>query len=302
METSNLDYLPRLPEFDYLAPKTVPEACSLLSKYAGRAAVMAGGTDLLVSMKKRKLSRQYVINLKGIAGLDYIDYDPESGLRIGALSKLKSVAGSPIIKEKVGLLGTACGKIGIPQVRNMGTIGGNICNGGPSQDAIPPLLVLDARLKLVGHRGERIVSIDDFFVGPFQTALDEGELLTKIEIPNPPPRSDGHYQWLTKLNEVDETLVGVAVTMMLDSTGSVCGDIKIGLGSVAPTPMRARRAEEILRGQVLDSGAIERAANVAAEETRPRSRADYRRQMTSVLVKRTVNEVYRKINQADAWG
>ena len=137
--------------------------------------------------------------------------------------------------------------------------------------------------------------IDKFFIGPFQTVLDKAELLTEIQIPTPPPRSDGCYQWLTKITEADETLVGVAVLMTPDSTGSLCKDIKIGLCSVAPTPMRARQAEEVLRGKKNESKIIEQASQVAAEETRPRSRADYRRQMTSVLVERAVNEVWQKI-------
>ncbi len=295
MATSNLDYLPMLSTFDYLAPKTIKEACSLLSKYKGRAKVIAGGTDLLVSMKKQQINPRYVVSIKGIPELDYIHYSQENGLRIGALASLQSIASSPIIKDKFGLLSTACNKIGIPQVRNMGTIGGNICNGGPSQDSIPPLLVLDAKLKLVSLQGERVVPIDQFFIGPFQTALDQAELLTEIQIPTPPPRSGGYYQWLTKRTEVDETLVGVAVLMTRDSIDGICKDIKIGLCSVAPTPIRARRAEEVLRGKNIEGKALEQAAQVAAEETRPRSRADYRRQITRVLVKRAINEVWQKI-------
>jgi len=294
MTTSNLDYLPALSGFDYLAPKTVKEACSLLSKYEGKAKVIAGGTDLLVSMKKQQISPQYLVNIKGIPRLEYIKYTQKDGLKIGALATLQSIASSPIIKEKFGLLSTACNKIGTPQVRNMGTIGGNICNAGPSQDSIPALLVLDANLKLVSLKAERVVPVDKFLIAPFQTALKEAELLTEIQIPTPPPKSDGCYQWLTKITEADETLVGVAILVTLD-TGSICKDVKIGLCSVAPTPMRARKAEEVIRGKKLESKLIEQAAQVAAEETRPRSRADYRRQMTSVLVKRAINEVWQKI-------
>jgi len=294
MTTPNLDYLPALSRFDYLAPKTVKDACFLLSKYGDKARAIAGGTDLLLSMKKRQITPQYLINIKGISGLDYIDYTQEGGLKIGALTRLESVASSPIIKDRFELLSTACNKIGIPQVRNMATIGGNICNAGPSQDSIPSLLVLEAKLKLVSLQAERILPIDEFFTGPFQTVLGKAELLTEIQIPTPPPRSSGCYQWLTKITEADETLVGVAVLMTLD-TDSICKDIKIGLCSVAPTPMRARQAEQVLRGKKLESRIIEQAAKVAADETRPRSRADYRRQMTSVLVKRAVNEVWQRI-------
>jgi len=298
MTTPKQDYLLRLPRFDYLAPETINEACLLLSKYEGRAKIMAGGSDLLVSMKQKKITPSYVVNIKGIPKLDYIHYSQEHGLRIGALATLQSIAASPIIRDKFGLLQTACNKIGTPQVRNMGTIGGNICNGGPSQDSIPSLLVLDAKLKVVSLQRERIVPIDEFFIGPFQTALGQAELLTEIRIPTPPPGSAGCYQWLSKLSEVDETLVGVAVLMTTDSTGNVCQDIKIGLCSVAPTPIRATRAEKVLHGQKIESKTIELAARVAAEETSPRSRAEYRRQMTSVLVKQAIVDVWQKVKQS----
>jgi CO/xanthine dehydrogenase FAD-binding subunit len=292
------DYLLRLPRFDYLAPNTINEACLLLYKYGGKAKLMAGGTDLLVTMKQKKLIPSYVVNIKGIPNLDYIHYSQEEGLRIGALATLHSIASSPIIGEKFGLLQTACNKIGTPQVRNMGTIGGNICNGGPSQDSVPALLVLNARLKVVSLQQERIVPIGEFFVGPFQTALDQMELLTEIQIPTPPPKSAACYQWINKLNEIDETLVGVAILMTADSTGNVCRDVKIGLCSVSPNPIRAIRSEQILKGKDIESKIIELAARVAAEETSPRSRAQYRRQMTSVLVKRAVIDVWQKIKQS----
>lgn len=284
-----------LKPFEYLEPGTTEEAVQILSKYGDKARVLAGGTDLLISMKKRQITPKYVVYIKAIPELDYIKYSQGAGLKIGALATHSAIAGSPIIKDKFELLSTACDKVGTPQVRNMGTIGGNICKGGPSQDTIPPLLVLEAKLKLIGLHGERIVPIDEFFIAPFKTALQEAELLTEIQIPTPAPRSAGCYKWFTKTVTVDETLVGVAILMSLDSTDGICSDIKIGLCSVAPTPFRARRAEEVLRGKKVDNTLIEQAAQVAAEEAKPRSRADYRRRMTKVLVTEAVNETWRKI-------
>lgn len=284
-----------LKPFEYFEPKTVEEAVQTLSRYGDKAKVLAGGTDLLISMKKRKIGPQCVVYIKGIPKLDYINYSQEAGLRVGALATHSAIVDSPIIRDKFELLATACGKVGTPQVRNMGTIGGNICEGGPSQDSIPSLLVLEAKLKLVSLHGERIVPIDEFFIAPFNTALQEAELLTEIQIPNPPPRSAGCYKWFTKITTVDETLVGVAVLMSLDSTYSICSDLKIGLCSVAPTPIRARRAEEVLRGKRVDNKLIEQAAQVAVEEAKPRSRADYRRRMTKVLVAEAINETWQKI-------
>jgi len=230
--------------------------------------------------------------------LNYIEYSDTDGLKIGALTTLQSVAKyitcSPMLQDRFGLLASACNKVGTPQIRNMGTLGGNVCQGGPSQDTPPSLLVLDAKLKLVSLDGERIVPIDEFFVAPFKTALAEDEILTEIQIPTPPSRSAGCYQWRTKLSTADETLVGVAVLLTLDAS-DVCKYIKIALTSVAPSPFRAKRAEQILQGKKVDDDMVKMAAHIAAEETRPRSRADYRIRLSEVLVKRTINEVWQRI-------
>lgn len=295
MVISNLGYLLTLPKFYHSAPRTVEEVCSLLAQYKGKAKVLAGGTDLLVSMKKRKVSTQYLVSIKAASELDYIQYSQEDGLKIGALATLQSVASSPIVRNKYGLLTTACKKIGTPQVRNMATLAGNICQAGPSQDAVPSLLALEAKLKLVSSRGQRIVPIDRFFMGPFQSVLKDNELLAEIQVPSPPARSAGCYQWLTKITTIDETLAGVAVLITLDSASGLCKDVKMGMCSVAPTPIRARRAEELLRGQRIEDRLVEQAAQAAAEETSPRSRADYRKRMISVLLKRAVNEAWQSI-------
>lgn len=285
-----------LKPFEYFEPKTLEEAEQLLSTYGDEARVLTGGTDLLISMKKRQMLPKYIIYIKNIPGLDYIQYSQEAGmLRIGALATHSAIAASPVVQDKFNLLATACGKVGTPQVRNMGTIGGNICEGGPSQDTIPALLALDAKLKVRSADNERAIPVEQFFTSPFQTTLGRTELLTEIQIPDLPPESAGCYKWLTKIVTVDETLVGVAVTVSREPTDGICREIKIGLCSVAPTPMRAREAEEVLRGKKIDSNLIEEAAQVAAAETRPRSRADYRRNMTRLLVAEAISEVWQKL-------
>lgn len=291
---------PVIEAFEYLEPKTVDEAIQVLSIHGGKAKVLAGGTDLVVSLKKRRIAPRYIVNIKNIPRLDYIHYSREDGLRIGSLASHQSIAESPIVREKFGLLATACGEVGTPQVRNMGTIGGNICMAGPSQDTPPVLLALDAKLKLVSVNGERIVPVDKFFIAPFQTALDHIELLTEIQIRPLPDASGGCYKWITKMANVDETLVGVAVVVTADFARESCKDIKIGLCSVAPTPMRARYAENFLRNRKLNENLIEHAAQVAADETRPRSRADYRRRVTRVLVKRAIGETWQRIRETSA--
>ena len=298
MATSNTAYLLMLPRFEYSAPRTVEEVCSLLSENKSKAKILAGGTDLLVSMKKRNESPKHLIGISTIPELDYIKYDHENGLEIGALATLQSIASSAVVKNTFEVLAKSCRKVGTPQIRNMGTLAGNISQAGPSQDTIPALLVLEARVKLVSSDGERIVPIDEFFVGPFQSVLKDHELLTEIQVPPPPTQSAGSWQWVPKGTEVDETLVGVAVLIVAHSSGEVCDDIKIGMTSVAPTPMRARRAEEVLRGNRIEEKLVEQAAQLAAEETMPRSRADYRRRMTSVLVKRAVHEAWQSLKKA----
>ena len=285
----------RLPVFEYLAPSSVQEACSLLKTYRDRAKILAAGTDLLINMKKRKATPSYLVGLRNIPDLDYVSYDEANGLSIGALATFQAIADSRPVREKFGLLATACLKVGTPQIRNMGTIGGNVCNAGPSQDTAPCLLVLDAKLKLVSSEGERLVPITEFFTGPFKTVLRDDEILSEIQIDNPPPRSAGCYQWLTKRTVVDETLVGVAVLVTLARKDRVCTDIRLGLGSVAPTAMRARRAEEFLRGKAINDGLVKEASALAASETSPRSRADYRQKMTAILVRRAIKEAIKMV-------
>ena len=283
-----------LPPLDYLEPESLTAACSLLSEYRGRAKLLAGGTDLVLNLKEGVIAPPYLVSLNRIPDLDDIDYDESGGLKIGARATHTSIATSPLVREKFPSLATACLKVGTPQVRNMGTIGGNISKAGPSQDTPPVLLTLDARIKLVSQEGERTVSVDDFFIAPFKTAMTETEILTEIQIPAPPPNSAADYRWLTKAAVADETLVGVAVLLALDSRKEICQDIRIGLCSVAPTAVRARKAEDALRGKRLEEGLFRKVAEIAASETSPRSRAEYRRRMTDVLTRRAITEVWHR--------
>jgi carbon-monoxide dehydrogenase medium subunit len=178
----------------------------------------------------------------------------------------------------------------------MGTIGGNICMAGPSQDTQPVLLALGAKLTLTSLEGERVIPVEDFFIGPFKTAIMETELLTQIRVPPLTANTMGSYQWINKINAVDETLAGVAVVMKLGEE-SVCEDIKIGLCSVAPTPMRAFRAEEAIKGRRLESRLIKEAAEAAMEESKPRSRGAYRRRMVGILLTQTMNDVWQRIEE-----
>jgi carbon-monoxide dehydrogenase medium subunit len=282
-----------LPKFEYLAPRTVEEACSLLSQYREKAKVIAGGTDLLVGMKEREQTPQYMVGLKGVANLDYIDYGDIDGLRIGVLASNQSIADSAVIQQKFGILATAAAEIGTPQIRNMGTIGGNLCHAAPSADTASPLIALGARVKLTGGKGERTVPLEEFFTGPGETALQPDELLTEIQVPKPPPHTSGAYLKLFPRGAVDVATVGVAVWLTLGEDNT-CRDARIVLGAVAPTPIRAKIAEALIKGSKMEDKVIEEVAQMASEEARPisdiRGSAEYRREMVKVLTRRALKQ------------
>jgi CO/xanthine dehydrogenase FAD-binding subunit len=283
----------RLPRFEYVQPKSIDEALSLLAQHKGKARPIAGGTDLLPKMKRREIKApEYVIDLKALPNLDYITYDDKKGLSIGALATIHAIETSPVIQGRFGILAEAAATMAAPQVRNRGTVAGNICNAVPSADSAPPLLTLEAKLKLISHKGERIINIEDFFTGPNETVLTDEELLAEIRIPPLPSSSRGIYLKLSPKRSMDLAVVGVAAVVTRED--GLCKDIRIALGAVAPTPIRARRAEDILGGQRFSDELIERTAQTAAEESRPiddhRASAGYRRGMVQTLVRRAINQ------------
>jgi len=284
----------RLPKFDYVKPKNINEALKLLgNNHNGNFKVYAGGTDVIPKLKGRLISTpEVLIDLKGIPDLDYIEYDEKSGLSIGALSTIYSVANSPLVKEKFALLSQAANSIAATQVQNRGTIAGNICNAVPSADSAPALLTLDAKLLCLSTKGERTIRIEDFFTGPNKTTLNSNELLKEIQIPNMPRNSSGVYIKLSPRSKMDLAVVGVAAIVAIEN--GLFKDVKIGLGAVAPTPIRAKKAEDMLRGEKVDDETIKEAAKLAVEESQPiddqRASAQYRRMMVEVLVRRAIGQ------------
>ena len=285
--------LSKLREFKYLEPSTLSEVISLMDQYDGKAKILAGGTDLIIQMKQRKLIPEYVINLKNIPDLSYIEYNGR-GLRIGPLVTHSSIANSPIIKERFPLLVDAVLAVGVVQTRNRGTMAGNLCNASPSADTPPALIALGAKLKLVSSEGEKIINVENFFAGPFATVLKNKEILAEIQIPHLPPGSGGAYLWLPKITAVDETLVGVGALISVDSD-KVCTEARIGLGSVGPIPIRASKTEEFLKGKRVESSLFVNAGEIAADESSPRSREEYRREMVKVFVRQALDQAFGKI-------
>lgn len=289
--------------FEYLRPKTVQEAISLLRQHDGKAKVIAGGTDLLVQMragittKQPKLRPQYVIDIEGISGLDGIDYDEKRGLKIGPLAKIRALEKSPLLHQYYPVISQAASQLGSVAVRNVATVGGNLCNAVPSAEMAPSLIGLSAKAKIVGPDGERVVPLEDFFVGSGKTVLKSDELLVEIQVPVPPSNTKGVYlkcgkRWGT----FDLAIVNVAVILTMESDGQTCRDIKIVVGNVAPTPMRAHSAEDVLRGKRIDEATIDKCAQAASDEAHPRpgsirASVEYKKAMVKVFTRRAIKAI-----------
>jgi carbon-monoxide dehydrogenase medium subunit len=294
----------KLKDFEYFAPSTMSEVMSLLEQYGERAKFLAGGTDLLVAMKERRTDPKCLINLKGITELEHITFDEEHGLRIGALTKIRQIETSRLIQEKFPSLFEGAKVLGSVQVRNLATIGGNICTASPSADTVPSLLSLDASVKLRGSSGERILPLREFFVGPGMTVLSR-EVLTEIIVPVPSPSSQSTYLCLNRREAVDLALVGVAVAGAVDKGNGNWKNVRIALGAVAPTPIRAHKAEKSLEGKLAESGSLNAAAHIASEECLPisdvRASASYRKEMVKVLVERALEQIHERCQEEEAF-
>jgi CO/xanthine dehydrogenase FAD-binding subunit len=283
----------RLPHFEYLSPSTLDQALEYLISHKGQSVVMAGGTDLIPKIKSRKLKTpDFIIDLKNIPGLDYINYDDRNGLTIGSLVTISEIETSLLIQDKYPLLSEAAAGLASVQVRNRGTLAGNICNAVPSADTAPALMVLEASLKLVSTRGTRTVNISSFFTGPNQTVMAPDEVLTEIQLPVLSSGSRSRYLKLSPRQAMDLAVVGVAV--MAVPAGGLLKEVRIALGAVAPTPIRAKQAEALLNGQRISPEIIARAAEAASTEARPiddhRASAEYRREMVKVLTARALTQ------------
>lgn len=292
-------FIRRLPKFEYHAPTSVPEALGLLSQYGERARVFAGGTDLFVAMKKREMVPEHLINLKGIEGLTEIHHDEREGLKIGGLVTLGRLERSKIVKEKFSILWDAVNVMAAPQVRNLGTIGGNLCSSVPSADTAPPLIASGASVILSGKNDERKVLVENFFKGPGESVLKDDEILTGVLIPDIPEKAGGAYLKLMRREVLDLSIVGVAVYLRLDENRGVCKEARIALGAVAPTPIRAPDAERLLINKEINDVLAREAGKVASQESRPisdiRATEEYRRDMVRVLTQRGIMEAFKRI-------
>jgi CO/xanthine dehydrogenase FAD-binding subunit len=271
--------------FEYFVPNSAAEALSMLRKLGDGAKVIAGGTDLVPLLKLRRVSCQYLVDISRVKELEFVKPSARF-LRIGALTKHSAIERSSLVREMAFLLAEAAGQLGSPQIRNMGTVGGNLANASPCSDTATPLLALGAKLKLIGSSGERIVPLDDFFLGVNHTALRHDELLAEALVPVQPPGAGSSFIKIGRRLGPDLALVSVAAKVTMEK--DVCRDARIALGSVAPTPVRAKKCEATLRGRTLEDKVIDEASQIASEEIRPisdvRASMEYRRDVSKVMV------------------
>ena len=276
-----------LPKFDYHSCKSLEEACSILSSHKNVAKVLAGGTDLIPRMKHRKATPKLLVDINRIVPqLNFIDPIDKGGLRIGALATIQAVKNSSSVRKKCSVLYEAASLLGTNQIRNLATLGGNLCNASPAADCSTALLTMDTKVKVFGPDGERFISLKDFFLGPGISALRDGEILTEVHIPPSDRMTSGTYL-KHGVRCTDVSVVGVAVTMKMER--EICRDIKIVLGAVGPTPLRAMQAEKALIGNKLTDDIMNKASLAASQEALPiddfRGSADYRKKLVEIQVK-----------------
>jgi len=275
--------------FELALPESLDDCLRLLAERGPETKLLAGGTDLLPQMKNGVLMPKRVIDLSGVARVKILESDAK-GLRIGAAVPARQLEQDPRVRAGYVSVAESAALVGSVQVRNLATVGGNLCNAAPSADMAPPLVALEAQAVIAGPHGERRVALSDFFTGVRTTVLGPDELLVEIVAPAPGPHSGGSYIRHTPRRELDIAVVGVASQVTL--ANGVCAKARIALAAVAPTPVRATTAEAALEGRPLTPELIERAAELAAQGAKPisdqRGSEDFRRHLVRILTRRTL--------------
>jgi len=282
--------------FDYYQPETLKDAYALMEKSKGRAKYIAGGTDLIANIKKAVIQPDALISLRRIRELSGIRQNRD--LVLGSMTLLGDIERDPAIGQDYPALVQAAKALATPQIRNVATVGGNLCNSAPSADCAPPLLVMEASLRLEAPGGQREVAIEDFFKGPAQTCMDMTEILTRIRIP---PLMGKTIMAFLKIGRVttDIAIVNAAALLVMDN--KVCKKCRLAVGAVAPVPLRLKSIERMIEGQEISPELLNRAGKMVEEEVNPitdvRSTEEYRRIISGVLVKRAIEEAIKGMGE-----
>ncbi|MCC6146983.1 MAG: xanthine dehydrogenase family protein subunit M [Anaerolineaceae bacterium] len=282
-------------KYSILTPTGLDEALELLEKHSGNIKPLAGGTDLLIDFRYGKPAPEFLLDITCIPELNRVKVNGD--IRIGPATNLTDVSQSNEIKSWYAMLAEGAGCVGSYQIRNLATIGGNICNAVPSADTAPPLLAADASVKMRSKAGERTMPVAAFFLGPRKNALQPGELVTEIELPTLKERTGSIYKRYTHRKALDLAVVGVAVQLTLTPSLEI-ENVAVALGAVAPVPLRVEAAEKLLVGNPYSEELAEEAAELAKKFAKPisdvRSSAEYRQKIVRVFVKRSIAEAHQR--------
>jgi carbon-monoxide dehydrogenase medium subunit len=282
----------RIKPFHHHRPQSVVEACTLLAELGPSARVLAGGTDLLVKMKQGLAAPEHLVNIKGLDELDGVR-PTGTGVVLGALTRLADIAAGDQIDARLTVLAQAAAGIGSSQIRNLATLGGNLCNASPAADMCPILLALEATLTIAGPGGSRETPLERFFSGPGQVDLTAGELVTAVTVPWPAPRRRSIYLKHGPRKAMDCAQVGVAVSLEFDAETGCGGNARVAMGAVAPTPVRLRAVEDLLEGRRAGDIPPADLAGAVQQGIAPisdlRASAEYRRDVAAALTRRAVD-------------
>jgi carbon-monoxide dehydrogenase medium subunit len=277
-----------LPRFQYHAPRTLAEAVKLMETLDNAKPVI-GGTDLVPLLREAACRPSHLVDLNNVAELNYLR-EEDGFICIGATATHGQVSASELMRRALAVV-EAVSRIGSPQIRNRGTLAGNLCNASPAADSAPPLLVYDAEVKIVSSDDTAIVPLPELFAGPKINCLEPNELVTEIRFPVPPESSSSSFKRIARRKAFTLSVVSAAAYVEMD--GAVCSEARVAFGSVAETPIRAPEVEEILAGKEMDSQTISVAAEAAKRSVAPitdvRGTAEYRRDMCGVLLKRALH-------------
>jgi len=282
--------------FEYLEPESIKEALTMLSQYQGKAKIIAGGTDVMLQVRNKVIRPEVVVDITRIPGLDTIGFDDSQGVRLGALTTIRALETFVELQRKVPIISQAASQLGSVAIRNVATVGGNLCNALPSAETSQALVALSAHVRIIGPAGERTIPLEDFFLDVGKTVLQPDEILLEIIVPESPPHTFGRYIKHSPRGSIDLAIVNIAVLMTLEADRRICRDAKIVLGAVSPTPLRAKKAEDMLKGKSLDDALIDHVAQAASDEAHPRRGSirgsfEYKKEMVRVLTRRAIREV-----------
>ena len=282
-------------DFVYLRPHTVKEVLDLLEQHKDGYKIICGGQSLLILMRQGLVAPNYLIDIKRIDELNYINFDPKEGLRMGATTTHRAIEKSSLIGEQYPILVDMEENLASIQTRNWGTIGGNLAHADPAGDPGPVLIALNATARMANKKRERTMPLEEFFLDYFETALEEGELLLEVQVPVAAPKTATAYEKFTIIKN-DQAIASVAASVTLANDNVSCKDARIVLGAAAPTPKRAKEAEQLLVGQKLNGGLLDRVAEKASEKAEPvtdiHATEAYRRQLVKALTKKVAKKAW----------